>query len=255
MSPSYRTEEYVRAWLAEPSQKNRDRVVGSMEPVIRHILSSLRTHAGDILTENDLFQAGVVGVLQALDQFRPDMDVRFVTFSWVRIRGEIIDLVRRMDPLPRRRRAKVAAMYRAENELAQEKGDWPRMEDVANRLLVDPVHVENTRMDARRRERLSLHTTIGEAGESELVEMLEAPDGLERFDDAEWLDVSRHLTRARRLLTQREQDILDLFYNEQLTQAEIGSIHGISEARVSQVRRRAIEKLRPRVEATLRTAA
>ncbi len=255
MSTSYKTEEYVRAWLADPVQKRRDRVVSSMEPVIRHIISGLRAPGADIMTHDDLFQAGVVGLLQALDQYRSDMEVRFVTFSWVRIRGEIIDLLRRMDPLPRRRRATVAALYRVENELAQQYGEWPAVQDVARTLCVDPARVETTRLDARWRERLSLHAPVGESGNSEFLDLLENPLATERFDDAEWADVARHLAQIGSRLSAREQEILNLFFNEGLTQAEIGAFYGISEARVSQVRRRALEKMRPSVESSLRQAA
>ncbi len=255
MSSTYKTEDHVRAWLAHPTQANRDRVVSSMDPIIRHIISGLRAPVGDILSFDDLFQAGVVGVLQALDQYRSERDVRFVTFSWVRIRGEIIDLMRRVDSLPRRRRAKVAGMYRVENELAQQHGAWPTVQDVASALDVDVSHVEATRLDARRRERLSLHAPVGDSSETELVEMLENTMASEAFEDAEWADVSRHLARAGKGLSEREKDILDLFFREGCTQVEIGALYGISEARVSQIRRRALEKMRPSVEVSLRQAA
>lgn len=255
MSTPYKTEDHVRAWLAAPTQSNRDRVVQSMEPVIKHIISRLNTCNTEILTHDDLFQAGIVGVLQALDQYRSDMDVRFVTFSWVRIRGEVIDLMRRLDPLPRRRRAKVAAMSRVENELAQQCGEWPAPHEVARLLRVDPSHVEITRLDAHRRTRPSLEARIGDAGEYELMDILENKSAMEPFDLSDWKDVSRHLSQASNLLSQREREIIDLFFNESLTQAEIGAFYGISEARVSQIRRKALEKMRSVVEPSLRHAA
>lgn len=246
-------EEHALAFCAERSQLNRNRVVQAMEPVIRSIISKLRLPSDALAQGPELFQVGVVAVLQALDQFNPTAGTRFVTFAYARVRGEIVDHLRRLDPLPRRRRAKVAAARHAEDVLAQRLGEEPGLEPVATSMGISVDEFDGIRHDAWRRHGISLD--VNEDDEFPMLERVQDPAGLDRFSDFEWTDVRAHLDQAQSRLSERERTILDLYFNEGLTQMEIGALLGVTEARVSQIRRRSLSVLERALEPTLRYAA
>lgn len=246
-------EDHALTFAEDRSQRNRDRVVTAMEPVIRSIISKLRLPSDVLAQGPELFQVGVIAVLQALDQFNPAAGTRFVTFAYSRIRGEIVDHLRRLDPLPRRRRAKVAAARHAADVLAQQLGDEPGLEPVATAMGLTVDEFDGIRHDAWRRHGISLDRD--EEDEFPILERVQDSSGLDRFSDYEWTDVRAHLDWAQSRLSERERTILDLYFNEGLTQTEIGALLGVTEARVSQIRRRSLSVLEQALEPTLRYAA
>ncbi|MEQ9105133.1 MAG: sigma-70 family RNA polymerase sigma factor [Rhodothermales bacterium] len=246
-------EECALAFVAEPVQAHRDRVVAAMEPVIRSIIAKLPLPSDVLAQASELVQVGVIATLQALDQFDPTTGTRFVTYAYARIRGEIVDHLRRLDPLPRRRRAKVAAARHAEDLLAQRLGDEPGMAPVAASMGISIDQLDGIRHDAWRRHGISLDAQDDE--ECRLLELVPDPSGQEGYAVYEWSDVRAHLEQAQARLSERERTILELYFNEGLTQTEIGALLGITEARVSQIRRRSLDVLEQALEPTLRYAA
>ena len=236
-------------------QQHRDAVVFAIEPIIRSIISKISRPGDDLAQPDELFNVGVVAALQALDQFDPGINLRFVTFAYPRIRGEIIDFLRRLDPLPRRRRAKVAHEREVTQHLAQCFGDEPSEGAVAEAMHVSISELRVIRCDATRRFVDSLDVVRDEEQGLRLVDMLEDVEAREGFDKMDWEDIRRHLDACSDVLKERDRMILELYFGESLTLSEIGSLLSISEARVSQLRRGALDRLARAVEPTLRWAA
>lgn len=246
-------EASALAFVAAPTQVHRDRVVDAMEPIIRSIIGKLSLPTDVLAQAPELYQVGVIAVLQALDQFDPATGTQFVTYAYARIRGEIVDHLRRLDPLPRRRRAKVAAARHAEDVLAQRLGEEPGVASLAASMGLSIEQLDGIRHDAWRRHGVSLDQQDDE--ECRMLEWVPDPSGLEGHIAYEWSDVRAHLDRAQSRLSERERTILELYFNEGLTQTEIGALLGITEARVSQIRRRSLSVLDQALEPTLRYAA
>lgn len=180
---------------------------------------------------------------------------RFITFAYPRIRGEIIDFLRRLDPLPRRRRAKVAREREATERLAQSCGQIPSEPEVAAEMNVSVGELPVIRMDATRRFQDSLDEIKDEESNLRLVDMLPDEEASEAFDHMDWQDIRCHLDACAEQLDDRDRIILELYFGESLTLGEIGMLLGVSEARVSQLRRAALNRLAATVESDLLVAA
>jgi len=254
MSDSYRTEAFARAYYFKPNQQNRDRLVFATEPVLRSIISKVRV-PGDYARPKELYQVGVIAVLQALDLFDPNTGVRFVTFAYSRIRGEIIDYLRRLDPLPRRRRVKVARARHAFDKMAQLTGSEPSETAVAQAMGVEVSEYRTIEVDSTRRHLSYLFDERGQEEGMRLVDMVADESAVELFHSLEWSDICFYLDELANDFTARERMILELNYGEELTLAEIGLLLGVSEARVSQLRKAILGKLGRRIEGELKTAA
>lgn len=248
-------ERWAVAYHAAPSQKHRDAVVFSTEPIIRSIISKTCLPGDALANRDELFNVGVIATLQALDVFDPAINQRFITFAYPRIRGEIIDFLRRLDPLPRRRRAKVAREREATERLSQVRGCIPSEPDVASEMQVSVGELRVIRADAMRRYQDSLDEIKDEESSLRLVDMLPDEQASDAFDRMDWKDIRHHLDACSLQLDNRDRIILELYFGESLTLGEIGLLLGVSEARVSQLRRAALNRLAASVEAGLLIAA
>jgi len=255
MSSSNGAEHYASAYHKDRTQENRDHVVFAAEPVIRSIISRLNLPGDDLARPEELYHIGVYAVLQSLDQYDPSNGVRFITFAYPRIRGEIIDFLRRLDPLPRRRRVKVATARSTADRLAQVQGGTPSESDLALKLGVAESEVRVIELDSARRQISYLFDNSREEGGLRLVDTLKDEESTVLFDRLEQRDVRRHLDQCAEELTDRDRVVLDLYFAENMTLSEIGALLSISEARVSQLRRAALDHLLKSVESALRTAA
>lgn len=249
------TERWAVAYHATPSQQLRDAVVFSTEPIIRSIIGKICLPGDALANPDELFNVGVIATLQALDMFDPTVNQRFVTFAYPRIRGEIIDFLRRLDPLPRRRRIKVAREREATERLSQARGCIPSEPEVARDMQVSVGELRVIRTDATRRFQDSLDEIKDDESNLRLVDILPNEVANEDFDRMDWKDIRRHLDVCAEQLDKRDRTILELYFGESLTLAEIGMLLGVSEVRVSQLRRAALNRLALSVESGLLMAA
>ena len=255
MSELIGAERHALAYSSNKTQENRDRLVFAAEPVIRSIISKIRTPGDDLSKPDELYQVGVIAVLQALDQFDPSTGVRFVTFAYPRIRGEIVDFLRRLDPLPRRRRVKVAHARSTFDRVAQQTGNAPSESEVADAMGVQVSAYRVIQSDSARRQVTYLFDNGGEEEGLRLVDVVADETAISQFESMEWEDIRSYLDQLATLLSERDRTIIELNYGEELTLAEIGLLLGISEARVSQLRKTILNKLAAVIEPALKTAA
>ncbi|HET6438601.1 MAG TPA: FliA/WhiG family RNA polymerase sigma factor [Anaeromyxobacter sp.] len=190
----------------------------------------LAARSGHIVSPEDLWSAGAMGLLEAAQRFDAGRDVRFETYAEHRIRGAMLDEMRRMDHLPRRLRADVEKVESARSRLAQQLGRDPETDEVAEALKADPQDV------AELLQLLAPHLPIN-------AESASSPEAA--IDEALSRGRLLHLvTRAVEALPERLQILLALYYDEELTYREIARILGVSEPRVCQLHSEAVKKLR-----------
>ena len=184
--------------------------------------------AGAVAAE-DLWSAGALGLVDAARRFDPARDVRFETFAEHRIKGAMLDELRRMDHLPRRLRDRADEAERTRVRLAQTLHREPLPEEVAEAMDATIEELENV--------------TAAVLPHVELLEGLESPERLadERLERGQ---LARRLAAAVGQLTQRLQVLLSLHYVEGFTYREIAKMLEVSEPRVCQLHAEAVEKLR-----------
>lgn len=209
-------------------------------PIARKVASRLPGH----LSVEDLIQEGVAGLLEALDRFDPSQGIDIKTFAARRIRGAIIDALRRDDLASRGVRQRARAVHDAENLLQHRLGRDPNKDEVAAELGWTGSELSRRSEEVARASVTSIFGIAAkrEGREQTVLETLQ--DG--RHDTAEDAHRSLQIQSMKRALANlrpREQLLLSLYYKEGLTTREIGRLMGVSEARISQIHRRALRDL------------
>jgi RNA polymerase sigma factor for flagellar operon FliA len=223
----------VEDYLDEPTEPNREAVVMAALPLVRSIIGKISVPDHLLAAHEDLESVGIVGLLEALDNYDPEK-ARFATHAYRRIRGNVIDYLRSIDVLSRDKRKKMGAVQEAIATLRQMMGEEPSDEDVADYmgLALDTYH--KLLRDAQRRFSLSLSRPVDDEDQT-MLDVLpheDAEAGFERFEKA---STQKHLQELIGTLPERQQTILGLYYTEDLTLSEIGEVLDLSAARISQL--------------------
>jgi RNA polymerase sigma factor FliA len=196
----------------------------------------------------DLYSAGVLGLLDAFGRFDPSKQVLFRTYAQFRIRGAILDSLRTLDWSPRELRRKARAIEEAIQMLTGELSRWPTDTEIAQKLNIPLAAYQQLLGELKGLEIGTLHAlrTEEDSGEEELVYLPGRPEGdpLFRYLEGEMRD---RLTNAIDELPERERLVMTLYYYEETTMKEIGLILGVVESRVSQIHASAILHLRARL--------
>jgi RNA polymerase sigma factor FliA len=193
---------------------------------------------------NDLFSAGLVGLMEALKKFDPAKNTRFGSYAQFRVRGAILDSLRALDWAPRHIRQRGRAAQEAIRKLSTRLGHVPTEDEVAGELKTSLDAYQQLRGDLDGLEIGSLYRTRedGSAGE-ELVYTPGRPQDDPLFRCVQ-KEIEMRLTEAIDELSERERLVLTLCYYEEMTRSEIALVLGLTETGVSQIRTSAVIHLR-----------
>lgn len=223
----------VEDYIEDPTEPNREAVVMAALPLVRSIIGKISVPDHLLAAHEDLESVGIVGLLEALDNYDPEK-ARFATHAYRRIRGNIIDYLRSIDVLSREKRKKMGAVQEALSTLRQMMGEEPSDEDVADYMGFSLDAYHKLLRDAQRRFSLSLSRPVDNE-EQTMLDVLpdkDAEAGFERFEKA---STQKYLQDLIETLPERQQTILGLYYTENLTLSEIGEVLDLSAARISQL--------------------
>ncbi|MEQ8765114.1 MAG: FliA/WhiG family RNA polymerase sigma factor [Planctomycetota bacterium] len=218
---------------------SREHLIQSHLPLVRHVVDRLAIRLPNWLDREDLLEVGAVGLVQAAASFDPSRNVSFKTHAFIRIKGAVLDELRKHDILPRAVRSEVRRLQEVYTELEQQMGHPPTIEDIAHSLGMDPEKVDEVMLSARTLTMTSLESETNRG----LMQALRHPTMRNPLDAAALADEKTRLQEAMGELPQTERRILVMYYREQLLLREIGEILGISESRVSQLHSRALYQL------------
>ena len=199
-------------------------------PLLDRCARRLSARTGRVVAAEDLWSAGALGLIEASRRFDAARDVKFETFAEHRIRGAMLDEMRRMDHLPRRLRGEIDKVEKERNRLAHALGREPEAEEIAASMGVPLEDV------------FEVLTLLQPS--MPVSEELPQQDA-EHVDEA--LDRRKRegvLTAAIAALPERLQILLALYYDEGLTYREIAKVLGVSEPRVCQLHSDAVKRLR-----------
>jgi RNA polymerase sigma factor FliA len=228
--------------MSLPAASSSQRVVQSLpfvESLARRMAASM-PHSIDI---GDLVQDGVIGLIDAANRFDEERGIKFETFAERRVRGAMIDALRK-DAWPRGVRRQRRELEAAREELRRELGCEPSLADLAARVGSDEKRLSRTIVRINTIESTSPLATVDHADESTLPAAL-LPSEPDRPDNAyEKLEVRDRVRKAIQSLPWREQKVIGLYYYGEVTMKQIGQEIGVNESRVSQLHARAIRRLR-----------
>jgi RNA polymerase sigma factor for flagellar operon FliA len=202
------------------------------------------------LDVDDLVQAGIVGLLEAVNRFDPSMNTTLSTFADFRIRGAIIDEVRSMQWASKDVKKKIEDVRRAYDDIEKEKHRSASEEEVAERMniSIDELHKILSTVNTVKMVRLE-DLGINRDGESiDILECISAEGSRDMLEDLGMKELQTELGKAIDDLPEKERLVMTLYYYEELNMKEIGKVLNVSESRVCQLHGKALLKLKGRME-------
>lgn len=228
----------------ENDQRQAAAVLEEFAPLVKQVALHLIARLPSSVELDDLLQVGMMGLLEADKNFDASKGAQFETFARIRIRGAMIDEVRRNSSLPRSVMTSIRDISTARAELEQKIGRVAQDAELADYmgLSLDEFH-QNVGKNHDYQTISLTESDDGEQGETEL-----RFDGLsvtEQLDEDQFRDA---LADEISKLPEREQLIFSLYYNEEMNLKEIALVIGVTESRVCQIQRQSIKKLKAALE-------
>lgn len=247
-------ERRTETTLWERYRKNgeteaRDRLVERHLSLVHHVARRLERTTGFDVEYDDLVSAGSIGLLEAMESYDLDRGLAFSTHAAPRIRGAILDDRRRRDPVSRSVRRRKREVRRSERELESTLGRAPREHETARAMGVDSRTLGSWRLDARGADALSLdQPTEDEEGVGLPMGEIVADESAEEIEERLMREDDVRLLRDAILeLSEQDRVVLSLYHFEGLQLKEIARALDLTESRISQIRSRALERLRERL--------
>ncbi len=237
---------------------NRDEIVIRHLPQIKYIAQRIAVKLPPDVQLDDLISAGVIGLLDAFEKFDERKGVQFKTYAEVRIRGAILDSLRELDWAPRSLRKKSKEVEQAHIKIEQKLGGPAGDDDIASELGLE-IGQYHSLMDQLKGLNIG-HFHIAEGSDSDDGDDIPlryvpcADEGESPFHATLKSELRTLLAQMIQRLPEREQMVIALYYDEELTMKEIGRILGVNESRISQLHTRAMLRLRARMQKSLRRA-
>lgn len=228
------------------SSELREQLILEYAPLVKLVAGRLSMYLGYNVEYEDLCSYGIFGLIDAIDKFDTMKDVKFETYASLRIRGSILDQIRKMDWIPRTIRQRQRQIDAAMKEIEATKGRPATDEEIAKALgITDEEYVQmQSQMKITGVVSLDefMETGAEVPGDQKTQYRFDTPE--EAFDKVE---LKQKLEEALKLLTEKEQKVILLYYYEDLTLKEIANILDVSESRVSQLHTKALNKMKTRM--------
>ncbi len=230
----------------------RDALIEAHLPQVKFMAMRLAAKLPPWVELNDLIGAGVLGLLDAVEKYDSTKGVMFKTYSEMRVRGAILDSLRDLDWAPRSMRRRAREVEAAYAHVERTRGTATE-EEVAEVLKLSLTDFQRLLQDLRGLTITGLDDADDEnTGVTHQLPADPAPTPLAMYESAE---TRQCLTGAIDRLSQRERQVVALYYVEELTMKEIGAVLGVTESRVSQVHTQAVVRLRTALAAKRLTLA
>ena len=244
----------ARAYEAQSASAKRESQLMDYLPLVKYIAGRIAIGLPKSVELDDLINAGVVGLIEAYNNFDSSKGVKFESYASMRIRGAILDELRSIDWAPRSTRAKSREIERAISGLENRLGRSPNEEEIAENLDISLGELFKLLDDVSSTTLLSLdELTYGSDDDKPvpLVDTLRSPDRSDALTDLEREEMRNLLVDAIGLLSDQERLVIALYYYEELTLKEIGEVMDLSESRVSQIHTKSVLSLRAKLRMRL----
>jgi RNA polymerase sigma factor for flagellar operon FliA len=242
------TAQVLRERYHCAEQKSEGDLVKQHLSLVKTVVGRLAMNLPAHVSVDDLQSAGLIGLLQAIRSYDPDAGASFETFARFRIRGAVLDELRRTDWVPRLVHAKARKIQQAMGDLEQKLGRIPEAHEVAKALNINLQEYENWLDEVRPATFICLDLDTAESGalnahESVADESQEDPSLV-----AERNDLKELIAKRLQTLPEIQRKVLSLYYIEDLRLREIAEAFGLTESRISQIHSQAILAIRSFIE-------
>ncbi len=234
-------EEYSKT----KSPESREKIILEYAPLVKVVAGRLSMYLGYNVEYEDLVSYGIFGLIDAIDKFDFLKDVKFETYASLRIRGSILDQIRKMDWIPRTIRQKQKKIDAVIKEMEVRYGRTATDEEIAEGLGITADEYLDWQSQMKITNVVSLNEFLEQGSE---VSNEASHTRSTQFDSPEEVlerdELKKILAEALELLTEKERKVIVLYYYEELTLKEISCILEVSESRISQLHTRALQKMK-----------
>ncbi len=241
-------KKLLEEYATTKSPEAREKIILEFAPLVKLVAGRLSMYLGYNVEYEDLVSYGIFGLIDAIDKFDCLKEVKFETYASLRIRGAILDQIRKMDWIPRTIRQKQKKIDAVIKEIEQTTGHSASDEEIAKGLgISDEEYLEwQSQMKitgvVSLNEYMEQGSDVAQDYSRHTTSRFESPE--EKIEKEE---LSKVLGEALELLTEKEQKVITLYYYEELTLKEISNILEVSESRISQLHTRALQKMKAKL--------
>lgn len=232
-------QELIESYCKNPADSLRNSIISKSMPLVWSILGKIRRPDQPLARMEDLESAAIQGLIQAMNTYNPEKGNKFNTYAYYRIRGSIIDYLRKIDQLPRKQRNNYGQLQKVIQRKSQELSREPTDEEVADELDMEMDDYHQLLSNVQQRNALSLDSFHSDDSEGDTTSFfyktLANPDSVQPDSNLEKKELINSLKDKIGQLKERERLILTLYYYEDMTMSEIALLLELSEARISQI--------------------
>ncbi|MFQ6604274.1 MAG: sigma-70 family RNA polymerase sigma factor [Fidelibacterota bacterium] len=248
-SEPLRGEEIVREYVSTKNPAVREEAILAFLPLVKHIVGRMHYIGSGVIRKRDAIQAGVIGVIDALEKYDPERGVSFKSYAYPRINGAVIDTVRAASNLNKEYIHDLRVISQAVDAHRLKFGSDPSPEELAAYVGLSLERIRKVRLVNRFQKYISLDDNIilhnGE--KSTWLDIIPDPEQKSPEKSFEEDALKRELRQIVQQLPERQRLILALYYYEELTLADIGKVLDISESRVSQILSETLRSIKKKV--------
>ena len=249
--PDEKTEEELwRQYRKTRDPAIREAFIKQYNPLVKYVAGKVAIGMPNNVEFDDLVGYGVFGLLDAIDKYDPDKNVKFKTYAVTRIRGAIFDELRQIDFVPRSVRQKTREIESTISNLEAQLGRTATDQEIANAMGMDEAEYMKTMQKISGTSIISLNDLWYSGDDNDKVSIgdsIESPSSMNPDVVVVNEEIRRVIIEAINDLPDKEKKILILYYYEDLTLKEIGRVLQVTESRVSQLHTKAILHLRSRL--------
>ena len=238
-----------RLWVDYARTKDpdiREKIMLEYAPLVKVVAGRLHMYLGSNVEFDDLVSYGVFGLIDAIDKFDLDKDVKFETYASLRIRGSILDQIRKMDWIPRTVRQKQKKIDEAIKSVEMRTGKTATDEEIAEELGLSDGELLDWQSQLKVTNVISLNEFV-EQGAEPVMDAHRNSHFIQPEEMISQQELKKMLGEALETLTEKERKVVLMYYYEDMTLKEISAVLEVSESRVSQLHTKAIAKMRKRM--------
>lgn len=242
-------EERLKLWEQYAKTKEttiREQLIIEYANLVKIVAGRLNMYLGYAVEQDDLIGYGTFGLIDAIDKFDCFKGIKFETYASLRIRGSILDQIRKMDWIPRTLRQKHKKVTQAVQKLETMNGRHATDEEIANELEITVEEYEKWQNQMKITNLVSLDEFLEQG--SEIKQPSNASTHFEQPEKVlEKQEMKQILLDVLETLTENERKVITLYYFEEMTLKEISHILEVSESRISQLHTKALQKMKKKL--------
>lgn len=236
-------EQLWKEFLKNPSAELREQIIVEYAPLVKIVAGRLSMYLGYNVEYDDLVGYGIFGLIDAIDKFDINKEVKFETYASLRIRGSILDQIRKMDWIPRTVRQKQKKIDEAVKQIESRTGRSALDEEIAQELGLTGDELTNWQSQLKVTNLVSLNEYV-EQGVEPVMEAKGNSHFAQPEDAVAEEELKKILEESLEMLTDKEKKVITLYYYEEMTLKEISNILEVSESRISQLHTKALIKMK-----------